>query len=167
MKMKKSDLILIGGVLLVILISFLAFNVKSEKIEVPVKLEGNPGINEITYSEYEEKINNEETFLVMIVNDGCSYCEMFIPVVTEVANEYSIPVYSLNLANLTSDEYNSLSNSNSYLKRERWGTPTTLLMQGKTVIDSIGGYVEKENLVSFVKENIVLTSDEENSNNVE
>ncbi len=167
MKMKKSDLILIGGVLLVILISFLAFNVKSEKIEVPVKLEGNPGINEITYSEYEEKINNEETFLVMIVNDGCSYCEMFIPVMTEVANEYSIPVYSLNLANLTSDEYNSLSNSNSYLKRERWGTPTTLLMQGKTVIDSIGGYVEKENLVSFVKENIVLTSDEENSNNVE
>ena len=167
MKMKKSDLILIGGVLLVILISFLAFNVKSEKIEVPVKLEGNPGINEITYSEYEEKINNEETFLVMIVNDGCSYCEMFIPVMTEVANEYSIPVYSLNLANLTSDEYNSLSNSNSYLKRERWGTPTTLLMQGKTVIDSIGGYVEKENLVSFVKENIVLTSNEENSNNVE
>ena len=167
MKMKKSDLILIGGVLLVILISFLAFNVKSEKIEVPVKLEGKPGINEITYSEYEEKINNEETFLVMIVNDGCSYCEMFIPVMTEVANEYSIPVYSLNLANLTSDEYNSLSNSNSYLKRERWGTPTTLLMQGKTVIDSIGGYVEKENLVSFVKENIVLTSDEENSNNVE
>ena len=167
MKMKKSDLILIGGVLLVILISFLAFNVKSEKIEVPVKLEGNPGINEITYSEYEEKINNEETFLVMIVNDGCSYCEMFIPVMTEVANEYSIPVYSLNLANLISDEYNSLSNSNSYLKRERWGTPTTLLMQGKTVIDSIGGYVEKENLVSFVKENIVLTSDEENSNNVE
>lgn len=167
MKMKKSDLILIGGVLLVILISFLAFNVKSEKIEVPVKLEGNPGINEITYSEYEEKINNEETFLVMIVNDGCSYCEMFIPVMTEVANEYSIPVYSLNLANLTSDEYNSLSNSNSYLKRKQWGTPTTLLMQGKTVIDSIGGYVEKENLVSFVKENIVLTSDEENSNNVE
>lgn len=167
MKMKKSDLILIGGVLLVILISFLAFNVKSEKIEVPVKLEGNPGINEITYSEYEEKINNEETFLVMIVNDGCSYCEMFIPVMTEVANEYSIPVYSLNLANLTSDEYNSLSNSNSYLKRERWGTPTTLLMQGKTVIDSIGGYVEKENLVSFVKENIVLTSDEENADNVE
>ena len=160
MKMKKSDLILIGGVLLVILISFLAFNVKSEKIEVPVKLEGNPGINEITYSEYEEKINNEETFLVMIVNDGCSYCEMFIPVMTEVANEYSIPVYSLNLANLISDEYNSLSNSNSYLKRERWGTPTTLLMQGKTVINSIGGYVEKENLVSFVKENIVLTSDE-------
>ncbi len=167
MKMKKSDLILIGGVLLVILISFLAFNVKSEKIEVPVKLEGNPGINEITYSEYEEKINNEETFLVMIVNDGCSYCEMFIPVMTEVANEYSIPVYSLNLANLTSDEYNSLSNSNSYLKRKQWGTPTTLLMQGKTVIDSIGGYVEKENLVSFVKENIVLTSDEENADNVE
>lgn len=156
MKMKKSDLILIGGVLLVILVSFLAFNVKSEKIEIPVKLEGNTGINEITYSEYEEKINNEETFLVMIVNDGCSYCEMFIPVMTEVATEYNIPVYSLNLADLTGDEYNSLSNSNSYLKRKQWGTPTTLLMQGKTVIDSISGYKEKENVVSFIEKNIVL-----------
>lgn len=167
MKIKKSDFVLIGGVILVILISLLAFNSNEEKIEVPVILDGEAGINEITYSQYEEKINSEKPFVVMIVNDGCSYCEMFIPVMTEVANEYSIPVYSLNLANLTSDEYNSLSNSNSYLKRKQWGTPTTLLMQGKTVIDSIGGYVEKDNLVSFVKENIVLNPDKENTDNVE
>ena len=163
MNIKKNDLILIGGVILVILVSLLAFNVKAEKIEVPVKLEGNPGINEITYAEYEEKIDSGEPFLVMIVNDGCSYCEMFIPVMTEVANEYSIPVYSLNLAILSSDEYNLLSNSNSYLKRNQWGTPTTLLLQGKTVIASLGGYTEKENLVSFMKENIVLEEETETS----
>ena len=81
---------------------------------------------------------------------------MFIPVMTEVSNEYSIPVYSLNLANITNDEYNLLTNSNSYLKREQWGTPTTLLLQGKTVIDSLAGYTEKENLVSFLEENIIL-----------
>lgn len=156
MKIKKSDLILIGGVILVILISLLAFNSKETKIEVPVELEGDPGINEITYAEYEDKIDSEKPFIVMIVNDGCSYCEMFIPVMTEVTSEYNIPVYSLNLALLTGDEYNSLSNSNSYLKRNDWGTPTTLLMQGKTVIDSISGYKEKEQVVDFMEKNIVL-----------
>ncbi len=161
MKIKKSDIILIGGVVLVILISLLAFNGNSEKIEVPVKLEGEPGVNTIAYAEYEDKINNEKPFLVMIVNDGCSYCEMFIPIMTEVAEEYNFPVYSLNLANLTTDEQISLSNSNSYLKRERWGTPTTLLMQGKTVIDSIGGYIEKDALIEFVQKNIVLDDNTE------
>ena len=156
MKIKKSDLILIGGVILVILISLLAFNSKAEEIEVPVALEGEPGINEITYAEYEDKIDSGKPFIIMLVNDGCTYCEKFIPVMTEVVEEYSIPVYSLNMAILTSDEYNSLSNSNSYLKRNEWGTPTTLLMQGKTVIDSIGGYVEKETLIDFMEKNIKL-----------
>ena len=160
MNIKKNDLILIGGVILVILISLLAFNGKETKIEVPVKLEGNLGINEITYAEYEDKIDSEKPFIVMIVNDGCSYCEMFIPVMTEVTTEYNIPVYSLNLALLTGDEYNSLSNSNSYLKRNDWGTPTTLLMQGKNVIASLAGYTEKESLVSFMKENIILDEEE-------
>ena len=163
MKIKKGDLILIGGVILVILISLLAFNGNEEKIEVPVALEGEPGINEITYAEYEDKIDSAKPFIVMIVNDGCSYCEMFIPVMTEVVQEYNIPVYSLNLAILTNDEYNSLSNSNSYLKRNDWGTPTTLLMQGKTVINSISGYVDKETLIDFVEENIVLDSIADNN----
>ncbi len=163
MKIKKSDLVLIGGVILVILISLLAFNGNKEEIEVPVTLEGEPGINEITYAEYEDKIDSGKPFIVMIVNDGCSYCEMFVPVMTEVAEEYSIPVYSLNLAILTSDEYNSLSNSNSYLKRNEWGTPTTLLMQGKTVIDSIGGYVEKATLIEFMEKNVKLDVTTDNS----
>lgn len=163
MKIKKSDLVLIGGVILVILISLLAFNGNKEEIEVPVTLEGEPGINEITYAEYEDKIDSGKPFIVMIVNDGCSYCKMFVPVMTEVAEEYSIPVYSLNLAILTSGEYNSLSNSNSYLKRNEWGTPTTLLMQGKTVIDSIGGYVEKATLIEFMEKNVKLDVTTDNS----
>lgn len=163
MKISKGDLILIGGVILVILISLLTFNVKAEKIEVPVTLEGNSGINEITYAEYEEKIASGKPFLLMIVNDGCSYCEMFIPIMTEAATEYSVPVYSLNLALLSSDEYNLLANSNSYLKNNDWGTPTTLLLQGKTVVDSISGYTEKENVVSFFEKNIVLDNDKDSN----
>ena len=156
MKMKKGDLILIGGVILIILLCFLVFKTESNKIEVPVKLEEDAGFIDITYAEYEEKIDSEKPFMVVIVNNGCGYCEMYIPVIEEVVSEYKLPIYKLNLANLTNDEYNKLSNSNSYLKREKWGTPTTLLMQGSQVIDSIGGYTEKDSVVDFIEENVVL-----------
>lgn len=156
MKMKKGDLILIGGVILVILLCFLVFKTESNKIEVPVKLEGDAGFIDITYDEYEEKIDSEKPFMVVIVNNGCDYCEMYIPVIEEVVSEYNLPIYKLNLANITNDEYSKLMNSNSYLKREEWGTPTTLLMQGSQVIDSIGGYTEKDSVVDFLEENVVL-----------
>ena len=42
------------------------------------------------------------------------------------------------------------------MKRNNWGTPTTLFMYGEYVVDSISGYVEKDALVDFVKENFVI-----------
>ena len=82
------------------------------------------------------------------------------PVVEEVANELGIPVNYLNLTNLSSEESNKLSKSNSYLKKNQWGTPTTLFMVGDKVIDSIGQYVDKDTFVSFVKENIKVDVNE-------
>ena len=76
------------------------------------------------------------------------------------ANELGIPVNYLNLTNLSSEESNKLSKSNSYLKKNQWGTPTTLFMVGDKVIDSIGQYVDKDTFVSFVKENIKVDVNE-------
>lgn len=155
---KQKDIIL---VLLVVVLLVVAFVVTSNKaaeskvdIDLPVQLEGKVGFNEITYSEYEEKMNNEELFVVVIVKDGCGYCEMYIPIVTKVAEEYKVPINYINLTHLTDEEYQLISTSNSYLKRNNWGTPTTLFMYGNKVVDSIGGYVEEETFVEFVKKNI-------------
>ena len=124
-------------------------------IELPITLQGGVGFTEITYSEYEEKMNAKEPFLVVIVRDGCGYCEMYEPIVEEVANEYRLPIYYINMTNLNNDEYTALGTSNSYFKKNqgKWGTPTTLFMYGNSVIDSIPGYVDKDEFVKFVKEN--------------
>ena len=124
-------------------------------IELPITLQGEVGFTEITYSEYEEKMNAKEPFLVVIVRDGCGYCEMYQPIVEEVANEYRLPIYYINMTNLNNDEYTALGTSNSYFKKNqgKWGTPTTLFMYGNSVIDSIPGYVDKDEFVKFVKEN--------------
>ena len=154
---RQKDLILI---LLVVVLLIVALFVTMKKepeldIELPIALQGEAGFTEITYSEYEEKMNTEAPFLVVVVRDGCGYCEMYEPILEEVAGEYKIPIYYINMSNLNSEEYTALGTSNSYFKKNqgKWGTPTTLFMYGKSVIDSISGYVDKDEFVDFVKEN--------------
>jgi len=160
--MKKKDILLILGVVLIVIIAIFAIGGTEAKIiELPVALSGDEvGSIKIDYSTYESKINNNENFIIVIERTGCSYCEMYMPVIEEASNELSIPVYYIDTADLSSEEFTSLSNSNTYLKREKWGTPTTLLMSGSTVLADIGGYVEKESFVSFVKNNVILEENE-------
>jgi len=155
---KQRDIIL---VLLVVVVLIIALVLTGEKkpelnIELPIALAGEAGFTEITYSEYEEKLNTEAPFVVVIVRDGCDWCNEYKPIMTEVADEYSLPIYYINLSNLTSEESSALSTSNSYLKKEQWGTPTTLFLYGDTVVDSIGGYVDKETFVEFATENFIV-----------
>lgn len=153
---KQKDIILILLVAVLLVVALIVTSNKTPKldIELPIAVEGAAGFNEITYSEYEEKLNTEAPFLVVIIKDGCGYCEAYEPVLEEVASEYNIPINYINLSNLSEEDYYALAESNTYLKKNNWGTPTTLFMYGKDVVDSIGGYVEKDTLVEFVKENI-------------
>ena len=150
---KQKDIVLVLLAVVLLVVAFVVTGNKAPKvnIELPVALEGETGFNEITYSEYVEKMNEEKPFLVIIVKDGCGYCEAYTPIVKEVAEEYNLPIYYINLTNITEEEYTALSKSNSYLKSQQWGTPTTLFMSGNTVVGSISGYVDKD---TFVKDMI-------------
>lgn len=154
---KQKDYILILLVVVLLVVALFVTMKKEVKpdIELPIALEGTAGFTEITYTEYEEKMNTEAPFVVIIIQDGCGYCEAYEPVVEEVADEYKLPIYYINMSNLSSEEYTALGTSNSYFKKNqgKWGTPTTLFMYGDYVVDYIGGYAEKDTLVSFVKEN--------------
>lgn len=160
---KQKDIILVALVVVLLIVAAIVTGNKDSKvdIELPVALEGDAGFNEITYSNYLEKIDSNEPFLVVIVKDGCGYCEMYEPILKEVADEYNLPINYINLTNLTEEEYNNLAQSNAYLKKNQWGTPTTLFMLGDSVVDSIGGYVDKDKFVDFVKENFVVNEDAE------
>ena len=160
---KQKDIILILLVVVLLVVACIVTSTKKESkvdIELPVAVEGEAGTKTISYTEYEELMNSNKPFLMVIIQDGCGYCEMYEPVVEEVANELGIPVNYLNLTNLSSEESTKLSKSNSYLKKSQWGTPTTLFMVGDKVIDSIGQYVDKDTFVSFVKENIKVDVNE-------
>ena len=155
---KQKDIILILLVVVLLVVACIVTSTKKESkvdIELPVAVEGEAGTKTISYTEYEELMNSNKPFLMVIIQDGCGYCEMYEPIVEEVANEYRLPIYYINMTNLNNDEYTALGTSNSYFKKNqgKWGTPTTLFMYGNSVIDSIPGYVDKDEFVKFVKEN--------------
>lgn len=155
---KQKDIILILLVVVLLVVACIVTSTKKESkvdIELPVAVEGVAGTKTISYTEYEELMNSNKPFLMVIIQDGCGYCEMYEPIVEEVANEYRLPIYYINMTNLNNDEYTALGTSNSYFKKNqgKWGTPTTLFMYGNSVIDSIPGYVDKDEFVKFVKEN--------------
>jgi len=162
--MKKKDIILIAGVVLIMVIALFAVGgTEAKMVDGPVALSGDEvGSIKISYSDYASKIENDENFIIVIERTGCGYCEMYMPIVDEVANELTIPVYYIDTADLTSDELVELENSNNYLRREQWGTPTTLIMSGSSVLADIGGYVEKDTFVDFIEENVIL--EEETTN---
>lgn len=156
--MKKNDFILIGVVMLIIVAAMFSTKgtIAEEEINYPLTLAGEAGLHQITYNDYEEKVENGDAFIVIIERAGCSYCVQYMPIVEEVANEKKIPIYYIDTDTLSQDEYTELSTTNNYLKRNDWGTPTTLFMLGSRVIDSIGGYVDKDSVLSFIDGRVVM-----------
>lgn len=156
--MKKTDFILIGLVIVIVVIAvFSSKGTKElEEIKYPLQLAGEVGLKQITYSDYEKMVDNGDAFIVVIERAGCSFCVQYMPIVEEVAKEKKIPLTYIDTDKLTQYELNSLSTGNEYLRKNNWGTPTTLFMLGDRVIDSIGGYVEKSVLEDFLKDRVVI-----------
>lgn len=155
--MKKTDFILVGVVILVVVVAILSSRGTEAlpEIEYPLTLSGEVGLHEITYSEYEDMVNDGKAFAIVIERTTCGYCQQYMPIMEEVAKEQKIAVTYINTDNLTEEEFNKLSTTNKYLKNHEWGTPTTLFMLGDRIVDSIGGYVGKESIEAFFKDRVV------------
>lgn len=155
--MKKTDYIFIG--LLVIIVIVALFSTRgTEKIDIeyPVKLQGDVGMHQIDYKGYRELVDSNEPFIFVIERTNCGYCQMYMPILEEVVNEKKISIYYINTEEVDSGDITKLSNENKYLKKHSdWGTPTTLFMKGEDILDSIGGYVEKDSFLSFIDGKVV------------
>ena len=103
----------------------------------------------VTYETLKEKVDNKESFVVLVVQNGCSHCENFMPVFDEFANDNNISYVKLNLTNLTTTDKQEL-NSNYPVS----GTPTILFFKkGKLQEEyTISGEVPKNNLKALFKQ---------------
>ena len=87
--MKKSDFILIGLVLVIVVIAIFSSKgtLAEEEIEYPLTLTGEVGLNQITYSDYKKMVEDGDAFVVVIERAGCGYCQMYMPILEEYVKE--------------------------------------------------------------------------------
>lgn len=106
-------------------------------------------ITEIDYSKLEDLIDNKESFILEIVQTGCSHCEEFSPRFTAVLKTNDLTAYSLNLYNLTEEEREKFSE----LTTSVTGTPTVLFFEdGKETSNRINGAVDNEKIEEHLKD---------------
>ena len=105
-------------------------------------------ITEINYSDLEEMIDNKESFILEIVQTGCSHCQEFSPRFKVVLKTNDIEAYSLNLYNLTEEESEKFDELTTIS-----GTPTVLFFEdGKETSNRIYGAVNNEKIEEHLKD---------------
>lgn len=105
-------------------------------------------ITDIDYSKLEEMIDNKESFILEIVQTGCSHCEEFSPRFRAVLKTNNKEAYSLNLYNMTEEESKKFSELTTSVS----GTPTVLYFEdGKETSHKINGAVSNEKIEEFLE----------------
>ena len=152
-KIKKTDIALIAGVVLVIVVGFFAMKgTKAQPTyELPLTLSGEAGMHKLSYTEYQEKIDNKDNFIVIVSSATCSHCQNFMPVAEDFANDEGLPLYYIDTNDFTSDEWTNLEKSNTFFEENsgNWGTPTTLVLAGKESVDSVVGESDSDALLDL------------------
>ena len=105
-------------------------------------------LTNISFDKYVEKIEKEESFVLLIWRTGCSHCEEFEPKLKEVIGEYNIKVYSMDISEISDSEYEKLKN-----KTFVTGTPTTVIFEKGKNKDKMVGNRTKEAIIDFFKTN--------------
>lgn len=150
---KKSDIFLILGLVVVVVLGFLLMSDKDAgpSYELPLTLSGEAGLHQLTYQEYQEKIDNGEEFVIILERATCSHCVTYMPIAEQFAQDNGVPIYYVDTDTFTSEDWTGFEKSISYLRKSNgnWGTPTTLVQAGSETVDYIEGSTNAENLLDL------------------
>ncbi|MEG2321941.1 MAG: thioredoxin family protein [Bacilli bacterium] len=89
------------------------------------------------YTDFETKINNKESFVLVIGSKTCSACSKYKTVMEDVIKDKQVEIFDIDLASLSEEEYAKL-----YSKFVVTSTPTTIFIvdgQEKTTYDRLIG----------------------------
>lgn len=142
MKLKNKVIILVTICLVVLIGAFVAD-----------KLMNKSYLNKIGYDEIIEKVDNKESFILLVSQTTCSHCMSYKPKLDKVAKEYKVNIYYIDVDLLKEDEFNALEEKIHF---EDAGTPVTLFIkngQESSAATRINGDASSEKIVKKLKSN--------------
>lgn len=109
----------------------------------------NSSLVNIKVSDLETKIENKDTFILVLSQTGCSHCEQYLPELNRTLSEYNLKAYVLNITGISESESKKLS---QYVNFN--GTPTTVFFTDgveKTTLNRFVGYASKAKVIERLK----------------
>lgn len=103
----------------------------------------------LSFSELQEKINNKETFILVVGQTTCSHCAEYRPILKSVLDKYNLVAYEIESDTLSTEEkgmMNDIANVS--------GTPTTIFIENgkeKTTTNRLVGPASQSKIVSRLK----------------
>lgn len=110
----------------------------------------NSNVESISLSEYNKMIKNKDTFILEVMRQSCSHCEILKPRLEEVAKEYNINIKSIDL-----DSIKNVIELEEFTEKTSDGTPTIIFYEKgeeKSVAYRIVGSVTKQKLIEKFKD---------------
>ena len=104
----------------------------------------------ISFDEYKKKIDNKETFLLFVWQEGCTHCESFKPTFENVISNMDLKVYGIDLKSLSEDEYKVFKN-----KTFVTGTPSLVFISEGTFLGDeykLVGNRSEDELLDFLND---------------
>lgn len=164
-KKNKADLFLVLGLALVVILGIIVMRDVNAgpNYELPLTLSGEAGLHQLSYSEYLDKVNNGDEFILIIERASCSHCVTYLPIAEDFASSNNLPMYYVDTDTFTSEDWETFEKSNTYLKRAKgnWGTPTTLVLAGREHVSYIEGTTNHESLLKLYQDYFDIKLEEE------
>ncbi len=136
---KKNITLIIAIIIFIIILGVLIINyINTPKVG---------SLIELNYSQLKEKINNEDTFILIVSQTTCSHCATYKPEVEQIAKNYGIDVYYIDYDKETDDNKKEFLDSLNL----DGSTPITLFINDgkeKSILNRISGAVSKETVIN-------------------
>lgn len=98
----KKKLIIVGIIIFVVaFIALFAFAGKTKKQE---EEEINSHLVLLNANEFKEKIENKDSFIIIMTGSKCSHCESYLPIFKKVLADYDLTAYQIHTDLLNNEE---------------------------------------------------------------
>lgn len=114
-------------------------------------------IEEIDVDRYLKLMDEDEESVIYIARPTCHYCQLQGPIMKNIVYQYpDARIYYLNTDEFKDEDQNKFVNSDDMFS-ESFGTPTTIVVKGGKIVDSIAGATTGDKLLEMFRNNGIIS----------
>lgn len=98
----------------------------------------------------DEVVAKDSKQIIVIGKDNCPYCQMFVPLLDYMKEQYSFDYTYINTNKITSKTLTKILEKLN-INAEEFGTPHLTLTENGNIVDEIAGYVDEKELLAFLQ----------------